>query len=57
MDGDAMSTCDVGLEADSYDVCGQACTTQEVDRPDGLDFFKAFRKEDVHVLRHMNNLV
>ena len=36
-----MSTCDVGLEADSYDMRRQACTAEEVNRPDGLDFFKA----------------
>ena len=52
-----MCTRDVGLQTDGHDVRGQACTAQEVDRPDGLDFFKAFRKEDVHVFRHMNNLV
>ena len=57
MDGDTMCPRDVGLQTDGHDVCGQACTAQEVDRPDGLDFFKAFRKEDVHVLRHMNSLV
>ena len=57
MDGDAMSTCDVGLEADSYDMRRQACTAEEVNRPDGLDFFKAFGEEDVYVLRHMDNLV
>ena len=57
MDGDAMSPCDVGLEANRYDMRRQACTAEEVNRPDGLDFFKAFSEEDVYVLRHMDNLV
>ena len=45
MDGDAVSSGDVGLESHGYDMGGEACTAQEVNRPDGLCFFKAFGEE------------
>ena len=56
MYGDAVSSGDVGLESHGYDMGWEACTAQEVNRPDGLCFFKAFGEEDINILRHTDTV-
>jgi hypothetical protein len=52
LDGYAVGTPHVGLDADSDDVRGQTCATKEVNCPNGLDLFEAFGEEDIYVVRH-----